>query len=564
MMLRATLAIAALALLAAAPARAALTLCNRTSYRMDVALGLAKQANVATRGWFRLDPGQCRPVIDGALDADLVYVHARTPPIYGSAPAPKRGNAAFCVRRDNFDLADGRNCPLGQQVPFSPARPSESDNGPVVKLAEDAGYDDAQARLAGIQRLLTIAGYDASPIDGVDGSKTQGALKAFLNDRKLPADAAAQPAFFDQLLAAARDPHGRGFSWCNDTPYTVMASLGLVEMGAIVTRGWYRVPAHGACGRTSPAIRTGSTVTPRRSTAMAAPSRATASRCPGAATILLCTQAGKFEISNHKNCAGRGLDTAGFAAVTTRRQAVDDRCISRSRRREPPARTAPRNFGHVETWVFDLDNTLYPHHLNLWQQVDVRIRDYIAAYLKVPQDEAFRVQKDYYKRYGTTMRGLMTEHGMAPDDYLDFVHQIDHSPLTPNAALGAALENLPGRKLILTNGTRKHAEAVMRRLGGAPSFRGRVRHRRRRTGAEAFGADLCPLPRPPRVDPERAAMFEDLARNLVEPHALGMTTVLVVPEGTREVFREDWELEGRDAPHVDHVTDDLTGFLDRR
>ncbi len=74
------------------------------------------------------------------------------------------------------------------------------------------------------------------------------------------------------------------------------------------------------------------------------------------------------------------------------------------------------------------------------------------------------MQKDYYKRYGTTMRGLMTEHGMAPDDYLDFVHQIDHSPLTPNAALGAALEKLPGRKLILTNGTRKHAEAVMRRL----------------------------------------------------------------------------------------------------
>jgi putative hydrolase of the HAD superfamily len=118
------------------------------------------------------------------------------------------------------------------------------------------------------------------------------------------------------------------------------------------------------------------------------------------------------------------------------------------------SRSAPRAFGHVETWVFDLDNTLYPHHLNLWQQVDERIRDYIARYLKVTQEEAFRVQKDYYKRYGTSMRGLMTEHGMEPDDFLDFVHQIDHSPLTPNAALGAAIEYLPGRKLILTNGTR--------------------------------------------------------------------------------------------------------------
>ena len=228
-----------------------------------------------------------------------------------------------------------------------------------------------------------------------------------------------------------------------------------------------------------------------------------------------------------------------------------------------PARTRQRSFGHVETWVFDLDNTLYPHHLNLWQQVDVRIRDYIAGYLKLPADEAFKVQKDYYKRYGTTMRGLMTEHGMAPDDYLDFVHRIDHSPLTPNPALGAALEKLPGRKLILTNGTRKHAEAVMKRLDVHHHFEDVF---------DIVAAELEPKPAAQtyarflgrhQVDPKRAAMFEDLARNLKEPHALGMTTVLVVPEGTREVFRQDWELEGRDAPHVDHVTEDLTGFLER-
>src|SRR5207237_8696873 len=130
----------------------------------------------------------------------------------------------------------------------------------------------------------------------------------------------------------------------------------------------------------------------------------------------------------------------------------------------PPAPASPRGFAHVDTWVFDLDNTLYPHHLNLWQQVDERIRDYIARFLDVGREEAFRVQKDYYRRYGTTMRGLMTEHGLNPDDFLDFVHEIDHSPLTPNPTLGAAIEALPGRKLILTNGTRKHADAVMRRL----------------------------------------------------------------------------------------------------
>jgi putative hydrolase of the HAD superfamily len=226
-----------------------------------------------------------------------------------------------------------------------------------------------------------------------------------------------------------------------------------------------------------------------------------------------------------------------------------------------PIRPAPRAFGHVETWVFDLDNTLYPHHLNLWQQVDERIRDYIAGFLKVTNEEAFRVQKDYYKRYGTSMRGLMIEHGMKPDDFLDFVHRIDHSPLEPNPALGVAIEQLPGRKLILTNGTRRHADAVLARLGLDRHFQDVF---------DIIAAELEPKPSPGTydrfltlhdVDAGKAAMFEDLARNLAVPHSLGMTTVLVVPEHTREVFREGWELEGRDAPHVDHVTDDLVGFL---
>jgi putative hydrolase of the HAD superfamily len=226
---------------------------------------------------------------------------------------------------------------------------------------------------------------------------------------------------------------------------------------------------------------------------------------------------------------------------------------------KPPA----RGFGAVETWVFDLDNTLYPHDLNLWQQIDERIRAFVSNFLRVTHDEAFRVQKDYYKRYGTTMRGLMAEHGLRPDDFLEFVHQIDHSPLLPNPELGAAIEQLPGRKLILTNGTRKHAEAVMRRLDIDRHFEDVF---------DIAAADLDPKPLPQvydrflhrhGVDPGRAAMFEDLARNLEVPHALGMATVLVVPPATREVFREGWELEGRDAPHVDHVTDDLAGFLRR-
>ncbi|HZT25709.1 MAG TPA: pyrimidine 5'-nucleotidase [Pseudolabrys sp.] len=228
----------------------------------------------------------------------------------------------------------------------------------------------------------------------------------------------------------------------------------------------------------------------------------------------------------------------------------------------PKSARSPRDFTSIDTWVFDLDNTLYPHHLNLWQQVDDRIRAYIANFLQVPHEQAFRIQKDYYRRYGTTMRGLMAEHGLQPDDYLEFVHQIDHSPLTPNPALGAALEKLPGRKLILTNGTRAHADAVMKRLAVHDHFEGVF---------DIVAAELEPKPAPKiyarflerhAVDPRRAAMFEDLARNLEVPHALGMVTVLVVPEAQREVFREGWELEGREAPHVDYVTDNLAGFLE--
>ena len=223
--------------------------------------------------------------------------------------------------------------------------------------------------------------------------------------------------------------------------------------------------------------------------------------------------------------------------------------------------TDRRGFGHIDTWVFDLDNTLYPHHVNLWQQVDGRIRDFVADRLKVEAAEAFRIQKDYYRRYGTTMRGMMTEHGVSPDDFLAYVHDIDHSPLEPNPAMGQALAKLPGRKLILTNASVAHADKVLERLALGVTFDGVF---------DIISAEFEPKPARQTyrrfldlhgVDAGRAAMFEDLARNLAIPHEFGMTTVLVVPDGTREVVREAWEMEGRDAPHVDHVTENLTGFL---
>jgi uncharacterized membrane protein len=305
----------ALVLWAAAPAHAELTLCNRTSYQMDTAVGLEKRANVTTRGWFRIDPGQCRQIVDGALDADMVYVHSRTPPVYGTAPLPQNGNAEFCIRDGNFEIANARSCPMSQQAKFSAARPSDSPKGPAVNLAEEADYDDAQARLAGIQRLLVIAGYGASPIDGVQGAKTQSALTKFLNDRKLAADAATGAGFFDTLLDAARNPQGVGFSWCNDTKYTVMASIGIVEMGAIVTRGWYRVDA-GQCLR--PDLHGDPRKVYSYGEAVDGSGRTVKNGDTPLAwggNVALCTRDGKFELSDHKDCAARGLNSAGFAAV---------------------------------------------------------------------------------------------------------------------------------------------------------------------------------------------------------------------------------------------------------
>jgi uncharacterized membrane protein len=312
-----TIAASIVWLVTAAPAQAELALCNRTSYRMDAAIGIEKRANVATRGWFRLDPGQCRQALDGPLDADMVYVHARTPPIYGTAPLPQNGQGEFCVRDGDFDIANARGCPTSQQARFSAVKPSDSPKGPVVNLAEESDYDDVQARLAGIQRLLVIAGYDAYPIDGVSGAKTQAAITKFLTDRKLAADAASAPNFFDTLVAAALKPEGLGFSWCNDTKYTVMASLGIVEMGAIVTRGWYRVDA-GQCVR--PDLRGD----PHRlySYAEAVDGNGRTIKrgdvpLAWGGTVALCTRDGRFELADHKDCATRGLNSAGFTVIDT-------------------------------------------------------------------------------------------------------------------------------------------------------------------------------------------------------------------------------------------------------
>ena len=182
-------------------------------------------------------------------------------------------------------------------------------------LAEDAEYTDEQARDAGVQRLLVIAGYDANPIDGIRGAKTDAALAQFIADNKLENTAAGRNDFFDVLMAAAQKPNSAGFAWCNETRNTVMAALGVEEQDTVVTRGWYRV-APGKC------LRPDLTGKPQRIYSFGeaigadgAPIKEPSRMSSWGGATILCTRNVKFELNDHKDCAGSGLTSTGFATV---------------------------------------------------------------------------------------------------------------------------------------------------------------------------------------------------------------------------------------------------------
>ena len=215
---------------------------------------------------------------------------------------------------------------------------------------------------------------------------------------------------------------------------------------------------------------------------------------------------------------------------------------------------AARRFDHVETWIFDLDNTLYPHEARVWPQVDERITLYLMQHFEMDGLSARALQKHYYHRYGTTLRGLMELHAIRPDEFLDFVHDIDLSSLTPNPDLDAALARLPGRKIIFTNATEKHALAVMDRLGVTRHFEGIY---------DVNAAAYVPKPQAAIYDaflkrfdvrPQAAAMFEDMACNLAPAAALGMTTIWIRTE------RPNAQV-GSDSDYVHYVVEDLAPWL---
>ncbi|CUH83875.1 pyrimidine 5'-nucleotidase [Thalassovita mediterranea] len=209
-----------------------------------------------------------------------------------------------------------------------------------------------------------------------------------------------------------------------------------------------------------------------------------------------------------------------------------------------------QDFAHVDQWVFDLDNTLYPPHARLFDQIEVKMTNYVMQTLGVDQARADYLRSHYWATYGTTLAGLMREHDVDPGPYLTEVHEISLDHLEQDHDLAAHIRDLPGRKIVYTNGSAPYAERVLAARGLTGLFDAiyGVEHAdfRPKPELEAFQMVFAK----DGITPDRAAMFEDDPRNLAVPHQLGMKTVHVAPDP-------------HDGDHIHHHTDDLTAFLQR-
>lgn len=208
-----------------------------------------------------------------------------------------------------------------------------------------------------------------------------------------------------------------------------------------------------------------------------------------------------------------------------------------------------RAFAHVDTWVFDLDHTLYPPEACLFGQIEQRMTDWLVSRLGLDPVTADKKRAAWWASHGTTLSGMMAEYRDAdPDDFLDYVHRVDLGHLAPDPALTTGLGRLPGRRIVFTNGSADHADRVLRARGLTDAFDAvyAIEH-----------ADYVPKPNRAAFDrvlamaevvAGRAAMFEDSPDNLRVPHAMGMATIHVAPERA-------------EGAHIHHHTDDLPAFL---
>ena len=208
----------------------------------------------------------------------------------------------------------------------------------------------------------------------------------------------------------------------------------------------------------------------------------------------------------------------------------------------------------IKFWIFDLDNTLYSGNTRVFEQVDKKMTEYISKKLKVDKDEAKKIQKNYFYKYNTTLNGMIKNHKINANEFLEFVHDINIDFLQKDPKLAAEIEKLDGIKIIFTNGSRKHALNVTKRLGIDQLFN------------DIFDIVDCNfIPKPliepykklvekHKIDPKLCVLVEDIARNLKPAYEMGMKTVWIEND-------EPWARKFSDSSFVNYRTNNLSEFL---
>jgi len=213
-----------------------------------------------------------------------------------------------------------------------------------------------------------------------------------------------------------------------------------------------------------------------------------------------------------------------------------------------------KELSDIRHWIFDLDNTLYSSETNVFAKIDGKMCDFIMDNLNVSREEALKIKNNYFHNYGTTLNGLMKKHDIDANLFLEFVHDIDYSFLNKNPDLNEQIKNLPGEKIIFTNGSKKHAERVIEKLGIEENFN------------KIFDIEECEFIPKPEIEPyekliktfdldcKKSIFFEDIAQNLEPAHILGMKTAWI--EGDDPYCKR-----GFDGKHVHYTVKNLTDFL---
>lgn len=302
-----------------APTRAAgpgaYELCNNTSYIIDSAIGIEVQGATATQGWFRVYPGACRSILSNTRKGERYFLHTRTPVIYDKMPEQPAISRMLCVREDNFLLAGAETCieDRGTLVPFSRLSKKQGETKSTITLKEQADFTDSQARIAGFQRLLTLAGLDPGQINGSIGEKTQHSLDVIRQRNNLPADTPDATLFANLISAALNAGGATGLTICNETRWQTLAAVAMPSGAAMQSQGWFQLPAN-RCTKILRAALTGDRVFifAEAIDQNGRPVNIDGTLIRWDGTDKFCTKSIRFDIINHTDCLTRGLEETGF------------------------------------------------------------------------------------------------------------------------------------------------------------------------------------------------------------------------------------------------------------